>query len=464
MHPRPVPAGSPRPRPRDEESAPAGRTPAGRPAPGDRVRTRARGFLRPVTAATVLALAAALGPGVQPASAHGPDRHWVGAWAASQVAGSEIPGNDCPAGAGLENQTVRNVLYVSAGGDSVRVRLANTFGAGPVTVDHVTVAQQKENADAVPGTMRTLTFHGRRATTIPAGRELFSDPVRIPVEALSTLLVSVYVEEATGPLTNHPFTAQGNHLADGDRARDTTGGDYAGTPCWMLVSGVDVRKSARTAGTVVAFGDSITDTANTTGNANQRYPDHLARRLREVPGRTLSVVNAGLGGNRLIADREGEPFYGVSGLARMERDAFGQTGVRSVIMLEGINDIGFSAPAEDIIAGYRAFVEAAHEHGVEVYGGTLLPFRGSFMWTEERQAVWDEVNDWIRHSGEFDGVVDFAAATASADDPLTLDPAYDSGDGLHPNDAGTKAMADAVDLDLLLAGDRDRGRPAAGGR
>lgn len=405
----------------------------------------------PLTAVTALALAAALVPGAQSASAaHGPDRSWVGAWGASQVVGSEIPGNDCPAGEGLENRTVRNVLYVSAGGNRVRVRLANTFGTEPVTVDRVTVAVQNAGPAAVPGTMRTLTFRGRAKTTIAAGEELFSDPLRMRVRALSTLLVSVYVDEATGPVTNHPFTAQGNYLADGDAARDTSGADYAGTPCWMLVSGVDVRGNARTAGAVVAFGDSITDTANTTGNANQRYPDHLARRLHERNGPTLSVINAGLGGNRLIADREGQPFYGTSGLSRMERDAFEQTGVRSVIMLEGINDIGYSAPAADIIAGYRAFIDEAHRHGVEVHGGTLLPFRGSFMWTEERQATWDAVNDWIRESGEFDGVVDFAAATASADDPLTLEPTYDSGDGLHPNDAGTKAMADAVDLDMLL--------------
>lgn len=459
MHHYPFPAYSTRPRLRGEGPAAGDEAAVRRPV----ARTRtAPGVLRPVTAATALVLAVTLGPGALPASAHGPDRHWVGAWGASQVAGSEIPGSDCPAGQGLRNQTVRNVVYVSAGGDSVRVRLANTFGTRPVTVDHTTVALQEENAGAVPGTVRTLTFHGRRATTIPAGEELVSDPVRLPVEALSTLLVSVYVAKATGPLTNHPFTAQGNHLADGDRTRDTTGEDYAGTPCWMLVSGVDVRKTRRTAGTVVAFGDSITDTANTTGNANQRYPDHLARRLQAVPGRTLSVVNAGLGGNRLIADREGQPFYGVSGLARMERDAFAQTGVRSVIMLEGINDIGYGAPAHDIIAGYRAFIEASHRHGVEVYGGTLLPFRGSFLWTPEREAIRDEVNNWIRRAGAFDGVVDFAAATASAGDPLTLDPAYDSGDGLHPNDAGTEAMAVAVDLDMLLTGDR-RGRAAAGG-
>ncbi|HWU12187.1 MAG TPA: SGNH/GDSL hydrolase family protein [Streptomyces sp.] len=388
---------------------------------------------------------------VPPASAHGAGGKWAAAWGASQVAGTPIPGNSCPAGSGLEDRTVRNVLFVSAGGDNVRVRLANTFGTRPVSVDRVTVALQQSGAAAVPGTLRTLTFDGRRGTTITAGEDLFSDPLPMRVRALSSLLVSVHVDEATGPVTNHPFTAQGNYLAAGDAALDTSGARYADTPCWMLVSGVDVRGSARTAGAVVTFGDSITDTASTTGNANQRYPDHLARRLQDRAGHTLSVVNAGLGGNRLIAERDGEPYYGPSGISRVERDALGQSGVRAVILQEGINDIGFGASAEDIIAGYRTFIGKVHARGVAVYGGTLLPFRGSFVWTPERQATWSTVNDWIRYSGAFDGVVDFASATASAGDPLTMDPVYDSGDGLHPDDAGTRAMADAVDLGMLLA-------------
>ncbi|MGW1819502.1 SGNH/GDSL hydrolase family protein [Streptomyces sp. NPDC002125] len=405
--------------------------------------------------ASLSALLLALVAVPQPASAHGPGGKWVTAWGASQVAGSEIPWSSCPAGAGLRDKTVRNVLFVSAGGDNVRVRLANTFGTRPVSVGHVTVALQESGAAAVPGTLRTLTFGGRAQTTIPAGGDLFSDPLPMRLRALSSLLVSVHVDEATGPVTNHPFTAQGNYLADGDATLGTSGAGYTDTPCWMLVSGIDVRAGARTTGTVVTFGDSITDTASTTGNANQRYPDHLARRLQDGHGPSLAVVNAGLGGNRLIADRDGEPYYGPSGVSRVERDALGQSGVRAVILQEGINDIGFSAPAEDIIAGYRAFIEKVHAKGVPVYGGTLLPFQGSFIWTPERQATWTAVNDWIRNSGAFDGVVDFAAATASDDDPLTLDPAFDSGDGLHPNDAGTRAMAEAVDLRMLAGG---RGR------
>jgi lysophospholipase L1-like esterase len=279
--------------------------------------------------------------------------------------------------------------------------------------------------------------------------------VRLRVAALSTLLVSVYLPEATGPLTNHPFTAQGNYLAAGDRALARDGAGYGSTPCWMVADGVDVTAPERVRGSVVALGDSITDTANTTGNANRRFPDFLARRLDARHGPTLSVVNAGLGGNRVLAPRAGEPYFGVPALERLDRDVFAQSGVRVVILLEGVNDIGFDATAEQLIAGYREIAGRTHAAGLRILGGTVMPFKGSFVWTEQRELTWAIVNTWIRTGGAFDGVIDFAAATAGTD-PATLNPAYDSGDHLHPNDAGTQAMADAVDLSLLLT----RGRPA----
>jgi lysophospholipase L1-like esterase len=366
------------------------------------------------------------------------------------VVGSVIPDSACPAGAGLTNQTVRNVVFLSAGGDQVRVRLTNTFGAEPLSVDHASVAVQGNGAAPVSGTLRELTFHGRRGVTVPAGAQEFSDPAPLRVAALSTLLVSAHVSGPTGPLTNHPFTAQGNYLADGDATLAADAGRFGGTPCWMLADGVDVAPSKPVAGTVVAFGDSITDTANTTGNANHRWPDYLARRLAALPGRTLSVANAGLGGNRVIADRPGQPYYGVAGVARFQRDALGVTGVRTVVLLEGVNDIGYDASADDIIAGYRRMIAAAHAKGVRILGATLTPFGGSFVDTPARRQTWLRLNDWIRHSGAFDGVVDFAAATADPSDSFRLRPAYDSGDHLHPGDAGTQAMANAVTLAALF--------------
>jgi len=376
--------------------------------------------------------------------------NWTAGWGASPVIGSDIPGSTCPAGTGLTNQTVRNVIFLSTGGNHVRIRLTNVFGTAPMSISHASVAIQASGAVAVLGTVRELTFHGRHAVTLAAGGREFSDPVALTVAPLSTILVSVYVDGPTGPVTNHPFTAQGNWLATGDATLQNSGAGYAGTPCWMFVDGVDVTAAHRVTGTVVAFGDSITDTANTTGNANHRWPDFLARRLDAVRGPTLSVVNAGLGGNRLLADREGAPYFGVAGLTRFGRDALAQTGVRAVILLEGINDIGFSASATDIIAGYQQVIAAAHARRIPIFGATLTPFRGYVAFTPDRLQTWLDVNTWIRTSGAFDGVIDFAAATADPADPTALNPAFDSGDHLHPNDAGTQAMADAVNLRMLL--------------
>jgi lysophospholipase L1-like esterase len=409
------------------------------------------------TLTAVLLAAAGLGPATAAASAQpagsgasAAEPGWVAGWAASPVIGSAVPGSSCPAGAGLTDSTVRNVVFVSAGGSAVRVRLTNAFGARSVVVGHASVAAQAANASPVAGSLRALTFGGSPQVRIAAGGEALSDPVGLRVAALSTLLVSVYVPGPTGPITNHPFTAQGNFLGTGDQVLAGTGAGFADTPCWMLVDGVDVHASGRVVGSVVALGDSITDTANTTGNANRRWPDDLARRLAARRGTTLSVVNAGLGGNRLLEPRDGEPFYGVPALARLDRDVFAQTGVRTVILLEGVNDIGFNAPAADIIAGYQQVIALTHARGLRIMGGTITPFGGSFLGDPGRIATRNAVNAWIRTSHAFDGVIDFARAAASPTDAEALDPRYDSGDHLHPNDAGCQAMADAVNLAALF--------------
>ena len=376
--------------------------------------------------------------------------HWVTAWGASPVVGSDIPGSSCPAGTGLTNQTVRNVVFVSTGGGQVRIRLSNAFGTQAVQVADATVAVNAGGASAVPGSVRTLTFGGSQAVTLVAGGDALSDPVDLRVAPLSDLLVSVYLPGPTGPLTNHPFTAQGSYLGGGDLAGSVSGSGYGGTPCWMVVSGVDVRSAPRVTGTVVALGDSITDTANTTGNANRRWPDDLSRRLNARPGRTLSVVNAGLGGNRLLAPRDGQPYYGVPALARLDRDVFTQTGVRSVILLEGVNDIGFGASAGQIISADQQVIAQAHARGLRVFGATITPFGGSIIDSPTAEQTRNAVNSWIMTSRAFDGVIDFAAAVADPANSSALLPAYDSGDHLHPNDAGCQAMADAVNLAMLI--------------
>jgi lysophospholipase L1-like esterase len=416
---------------------------------------RRRAFAAAVVGAAIVGVgvtipaAAALGTRSTTGAA-GRDGTWVTAWGASPVVGSDVPGSTCPAGTGLTDQTVRNVVFLSAGGNTVRIRLTNAFGTQAVRVGHASVAVQASGAGAVPGTVHGLTFGGQQAVTLAAGGDALSDPVPLRVPALSNLLVSVYAPGPTGPVTNHPFTAQGNYLGGGDLTSSVSGTGYQDTPCWMLISGVDVRGPGRVIGSVVALGDSITDTANTTGNANRRWPDDLARRLSARPGPTLSVVNAGLGGNRLLAARDGQPYYGVAALARLDRDVFTQAGVRVVILFEGVNDIGYGATADEIISADQQIAAQAHARGLRIYGATITPFGGSIVDSAVAEKTRSDVNTWITTSHAFDGVIDFAAAVANPDDSTALNPAYDSGDHLHPNDAGCQAIANSIGLTMIV--------------
>jgi lysophospholipase L1-like esterase len=404
-----------------------------------------------VAAAVAVTIPVMAASGAQGTSgAAGAGTNWVTAWGASPVVGSDVPGSTCPAGTGLTDQTVRNVVFLSAGGDQVRIRLTNAFGTQAMQVAHASVAVQSAGAGAVPGTVRGLTFGGQQAVTLAAGGDALSDPVPLRVAAAATLLVSVYAPGPTGPVTNHPFTAQGNYLGSGDLASSGSATGYQDTPCWMLISGVDVRAPSRVIGSVVALGDSITDTANTTGNANRRWPDDLARRLNALPGPTLSVVNAGLGGNRLLAPRDGQPYYGVPALARLDRDVFAQTGVRAVILLEGVNDIGYGASADEIISADQQIIAQSHARGLRIYGATITPFGGSGVDSVAAEKTRSDVNAWITTSHAFDGVIDFAAAVADPGHTTALNPLYDSGDHLHPNDAGCQALANAVDLSMIV--------------
>jgi len=379
---------------------------------------------------------------------------WTGTWASSPVRGTTTA--TCPGGdAGITDQTVRNIVYASVGGASVRVRLTNAFGTAPLTVGAASVAIADGDATPVPGTVRALRFGGQPGITIPPGAEALTDPASLRVRAGQTLAVSVYVPKLTGPATIHSLAVQDNFLSTtGDF---TTSPDAAAYPttitCWMFVDGVDVSASPLVTGSVVAFGDSITDGLRSTQGANRRWPNVLARRLADRHGRTLSVVDQGISGNRVLADGAG-----INAQARLDRDVLTQTDARVVIFLEGINDIGFAdlglgppISSADLIAGYRQIILRCHDAGLTIIGGTLLPFKGvPGYWNETGERIREEVNHWIRTSGAFDAVVDFAAIMADAADPQILNPAYDSGDHLHPNDAGYQAMADAIDLRTLL--------------
>ena len=374
---------------------------------------------------------------------------WVTSWSASPQAAAP----DTPAAGGLDDQTVRDIIFTSAGGDLVRLQLTNAFGTSPLRVGRVTVAVAGPGAEVVPGTIHPVTFGGSASFRVPAGAQLFSDPVAMRVRPLQDLAVSIYLPGRSGAATLHAYARQVNWVSGpGDHTADQDGGAFiTPIPSWYYLSGLIVR-SPGAHGTVVALGDSITDGAGSPADANARWPNDLARRLDALGGPVLSVADAGIAGNRVLA---GAWCCGISAEARFWRDALDQPGVRDIIVLEGINDIGASAragtviSAARIIAGYRQLIARAHARGVKIFGATLLPFKGAWYYTAAGEATREAVNAWIRASGAFDGVIDFDAAIRDPADPLMMNPAYDSGDHLHPNAAGYQAMADVIDLQML---------------
>ncbi|WNV85910.1 SGNH/GDSL hydrolase family protein [Umezawaea sp. Da 62-37] len=392
-----------------------------------------------------------------------PRTPWIGAWATSPTT---VPASDTTA---FEDQTLRQVVHLAVGGASVRVRLSNEFGTRPLVVDEAHVARRAGTASSVePRSDRRLTFGGRASVTVPPGAPLLSDPVALPVTADSDLVVSVHLPRRTAATTVHAFPFQDGYAAAGNVTDDADITPTGVLGKWYFLTGVSV--TGRPESTVVAFGDSITDGAGTTAGANRRWPDVLARRLQADRGlRHLGVVNAGISGNRLLHDPNppaGTPaegyanYFGQAALRRFDRDVLAQPGVSHVVVLLGVNDLGHpgtSAPeservtARDIIDGHRQLIARAHARGLLIHGGTITPFKDDTLgfYSPENEAARQAVNRWIRTSGEYDGVVDFDRAVRDPADPGRLLAAYDSGDHLHPNDAGMAAMADAVPLRLF---------------
>lgn len=364
---------------------------------------------------------------------------WVSVWGASPV----DMGNHDYTG------TIRNIVFTSVGGNTVRIRLTNTFGDQPLQIGDAYVGVTEPDG-SIEGPNVPLTFSGARSITIPQGAEVVSDPVSLSVPALSDLAVSLYIPQATEQ-TGHSDSQSTTFITFGtDQAADPTTAGFTPITSWWFVDSVDVLAQQPDKGAVVAFGDSITDGFQSTVDANARWPNDLARRLDARNGGTLSVVDEGISANEVLADTAG-PTAGVAGVTRFERDVIDRAGVKDVILLEGVNDIGNNdTQADALIAGYEQIIAQAHAAGLKIFGGTLTPFEGAGYWSPEKEQTRETVNNWILTSGAFDGVIDFAKATADPNDPQMFNPAYDSGDHLHPNDAGYQAMANAVDLSMLL--------------
>ncbi|MET7620641.1 SGNH/GDSL hydrolase family protein [Streptomyces sp. NPDC005408] len=356
-------------------------------------------------------------------------------WAAS---------TDLIAPAATQDRTYRLVVRTSVGGSALRIRLSNAFGDQPVTFGRAFAGLRASGAALVPGSNRPLSFGGSPTVTVPPGGTVYSDPLPGTVRAQSDLAVSLYVQRAAGRATGHKLALQTSFVAPaGDHSADDAATAYTErTGSWFYLDAAVV-SARRGTGAVATLGDSITDGSRSTADTNRRWPDFLARTLQDDPRSGIKgVANEGISGNKVLTDGSGQ-----STLKRLDRDVLSQRGLRTVVLLEGINDIKATpAPtAADMIAAYRQIITRSHTAGVCVVGATVMPYEGWREWTPGGEAVRQEVNAFIRSSGAFDEVVDFDATVKDPAAPARILPAYDSGDHLHPNDAGMQVMAAAVD-------------------
>jgi lysophospholipase L1-like esterase len=391
--------------------------------------------------------------------------HWVATWTTAQLLSRNAPtlavqapaaqaatGPQAVAARGFNHQTVRMIVRTSIGGRRLRIRLANAFGSTPVRLGAAHVALRDKDSQIVAASDRALSFNGKPGCIIGPGIVLASDPVDLVAPPGSDLAVSLYFPSETGPPTTHATGLHNTYVGDGDVSGQAVIAEPAATTqSYYWLAGVDVLAPAD-ASLIVAYGDSITDGARSTAETNHSWPALLAARLAANKATAhFAMGNMGIGGNRVLRDGTG-----ASALARFDRDVLSQPGVKWLMFLEGINDIGRGATvpeeavaADELIAADQQLIQKAHEHGIKVIGCTLTPNEGATAYRPEGEAVREALNNWIRTSGAFDAVVDFEAATRDPANPRRFRAEFDPGDHLHPNDAGYQAMADAMDLGIF---------------
>jgi lysophospholipase L1-like esterase len=370
--------------------------------------------------------------------------HWVGTWG---CAPQLTEPRNLPPAPGLTSNTLRQVVHVSIGGKHLRVRFSNAFGNSPVTMSSAHVAVSAGDSAIKPESDKALTFQGKPSVTIPAGESALSDTFDFALAPLSDLAVTIYFGETSADVTGHPGSRTTSYLQAGNAVSAAVMTTAAKTQHWYILNDIDV-EAGRSSAAIAALGCSITDGRGSGTDKNDRWPDNLARRLQaDKSTANIAVLNEGIGGNAVLYGG-----LGPTALARFDRDVLSQSGVRWLIVLEGVNDIGGSQDASvatNLITAYEEMIAQAHAHHIRVYGGTITPFGGNSYYTPAHEAVRQAVNEWVRTGGKFDAVIDFDAVIRDPQNPSRLLPAADSGDHLHPNEAGYKIMADAINLKLF---------------
>ena len=399
-----------------------------------------------------------------------PEMHWVSAWSsAMQAPLAFIPGQ---AISGLENRTLRMIVRPTIAGERVRIRFSNACGNQPLPIGAAHIALVSKDDKIIAASDRTLTFSGKGSTRIPPGAPMLSDPVDLKFPAFAEIAVSIFLPDNVANVTFHLSGQKPTYISDpGDFTATAEIPNATTKPSWFFLSGLEVFAPRQTM-TILALGDSITDGVGAEQGDYHDWPNLLANRLAAQKGLPeMAVVNTGIGGNRVLHDGAG-----ISTLARFDRDVLARPGIGGIILLEGINDIGWpsmklSAPgpggpagrnasteshfakelvdAQDIIAGYQQIIDRARQHGIKVFIATMLPYEGADYYTEDGEAIRAAVNQWIRTSSTVDGYIDFDKAVRDPGHPKRFRDGYHSGDNLHPSALGYKAMADAVDLAML---------------
>lgn len=374
-------------------------------------------------------------------------KHWVATWATAEQV---VEPHNCPPAPGLENNSIRQIVQTSISGKEVRVKFSNEFSKGPVTINAAEIAQAAtagSSSDIIAGTEVSLTFNGSTSVTIKPGQLVTSDPVKFPMGTRQNVAITMHMGEASSTsVTGHPGSRTDSYIIEGQ------GSDFSNavkTAHWYIINAIEI-KAEKKARAVVVLGNSITDGRGSTTNEQNRWTDNLSRRLlANKKTRRVAVLNMGLGGNCIL-----NGGLGPTGKSRYPRDLFQQEGVKYIILFEGVNDLGGRgdaiSKAKQIIDVYKQIIDEAHERDIKVYGAPVMQFKGNNYYSENHEAGRQQLNQWIRSSGYFDGVIDFDAAMGNPDDPAQLNPKYlFENDYLHPNADGYVRMGDCIDLKLF---------------